>query len=527
MFQNKQHRLYSLPMCHFLKSYSVSYRDKTAIIDGVSQETITYGRLYNRIVKIAWWLDQKGIKKGDRVAILSSNSKAEIEFFLALAWIGGVAVPLNIRLNPKELSYIIQDSGSKTIFSDSHHVENAETALSPLSFEGLKILCGEPREGWTPYDSLIQDGLIQDGNGILEMNQDVTGDTLMLMLYTSGTTGKPKGCMLGQRSWTAQAANLAACMKMGCDDVYLGFMPLFHVSGFSATFSQLILGGTVITAPLPDPKFLWGLVEKYKATIANFIPAVSVPFVQYHAGGHTESSSLKVFISGAGAEPPELVDYVEKKMGARYYGIYGQTEAGGFVSWVDGNMIRQLQTSYGVVMPFFEYTIVDQDGLEVGPGVPGELCLRGESIMMGYWNLPEATADTLKNDWLHTGDVFIHLDQGMMQMVDRVKYLIKTGGENVYPQEVEYVLHQHEVIADTAVIGTPDEKWGEAIKAFIVLKEGKTISKSEVAEWVEQNIAGYKKPRYIEFVDIIPRNISGKILKMDLKERETTEEHKV
>ena len=397
MSENNHHRLYSLPLCYFLKSYSVSYRDKAAIIDGVTEDTITYGQLYNRIAKIAWWLDQNGIQQGDRVACISLNSKAYIEFYLALAWIGGVAVPLNIRHNPKELSFIIQDSGAKAMFSDSHSVENAEAALTQVSFEGLKILCGKPQAGWTPYDSLIN-----DDNDTLEINKDVTGETLMLLLYTSGTTGKPKGCMLGQRSWTAQAANLTACMQMGCDDTYLSFMPLFHVSGFSATFSQLILGGTVITAPMPDPKFLWGLVEKYKATIANFIPTVSIPFAQHHASEQAESSSLKIFISGAGAEPLELVDYVERKMGARYYGIYGQTEAGGFVSWVDGDMIRQHQFSYGHVMPFFEYKIVDKNGREVEAGVPGELCLRGQSIMMGYWNRSEATQEALKG--MESGD---------------------------------------------------------------------------------------------------------------------------
>ncbi|MCP4755192.1 MAG: long-chain fatty acid--CoA ligase [Proteobacteria bacterium] len=316
-------------------------------------------------------------------------------------------------------------------------------------------------------------------------------------------------------------------MNMGCDDIYLGFMPLFHVAGLATTFSQLILGGTVISAPLPDPEFLYGLSEKHKPTVAFFVSGISVPFVQYGYDNGIDLTTLRLFIAGAGAEPIELIDHVEEKFGAKYYGIYGQTEAGGIAGWVDGDMIRKKQTSYGHVMPFFEYKIVDKDGREVEAGVPGELCLRGRTVMMGYWNRPEATAETLKDNWLHTGDVFIRHNQGNIQMVDRVKYLIKTGGENVYSQEVEMVLHQHEAIADTAVIGVPDPKWGEAIKAFIVLHEGKTLSKNGVAEWVGQSIASYKKPRYIEFVDAIPRNVSGKILKMDLKERETTAEQKV
>ncbi|MCX5851253.1 MAG: AMP-binding protein [Deltaproteobacteria bacterium] len=508
--------VYSVPFCASLKSQGIGKKDHIAIIDGQSGESITYGDLFHRVPRMASWLAGHGIAFGDRVAILSLNSKAYIEFLYALAWIGAVAVPLNIRLNPKELHYILLDSGATAIFSDAFFIEVAAQVIQDIPSIKLKIIAAEPRDGWISFNELIH-----DKNGSVSIPETVSGETLFMLLYTSGTTGKPKGCMIPQRVWTGYAINMAACFHMGHSDVYLGFLPYFHVAGFGTAIAQLMLGGTLVTIALPDPPAMYALIEKYGVTFMFLVPGISAAFLYHEARKERNVSSLKVFIGGAGGEKLEFINDAETLLGARYYGIYGQTESGGKVTLADSDMFRENPVTYGHVMPFFDYRIVDEEDNDVEQGTVGELCLRGTPVMQGYWNLPEASAETLKNGWHHTGDLFMLMESGQVRMVDRNKYLIKTGGENVYPQEVEMVLLSHDSIADAAVIGVRDDTWGETVKAFVVLKEGAQLSRLEIDAWVRQSIAGYKVPRFIDFVTALPRNSSGKVMKDELKQRTT------
>jgi acyl-CoA synthetase (AMP-forming)/AMP-acid ligase II len=522
MKKDSQHLLYSIPFRYCLKQHSAARKEQIAIIDGLSGEAVTYGALHDRVARIAGWLNQNGIGCGDRVACLSLNRKSYAEFFFALAWIGAVAVPLNIRLHPKELEFIIQDSGAKAVFSCEAMRETLEAATVDIAGIDRKILDGEPGEGWIAYQQLAD-----FASPALQMDEEVSGHTLFMLLYTSGTTGKPKGCMIPQRSWTGYAVNMAACFQMGPQDVYLAFLPFFHVAGFGAAFSQLILGGTIVTAPAPDPRLFYQLIEKHRVTIMFLVPGISAAFVYDESREGVDVSSLKTFIGGAGLEKLQLVEDTERLLGVKYYCIYGQTESGSKITWADSDMLREDPSTYGHVMPFFEYRIMDENDNPLDPGMVGELCIRGETVMQGYWNRPEATAETLKNEWHHTGDLFIQNENGQVKMVDRKKYLVKTGGENVYPQEVEQVLLSHEDISDAAVIGIPDEKWGETVKAFVVLRAGASLSRQDIAVYVGRFIAGYKKPRYVAFVEEIPRNVSGKILKNELSGYETTAEQMV
>jgi fatty-acyl-CoA synthase len=514
--------LLSVPFRYFLKRHRVERGSTVAVIDGLSGESITYRDLHDRVARIAGWLVRNGVGHGDRVACLSLNSKGYTEFFLALAWIGAVAVPLNLRLNPKELKFIIEDSGARAFFSDGPLVELAEAAISGIPAVGLKILNAAPRDGWTGYGELTR-----DDNPPSEADGKVTGHTLFMLLYTSGTTGEPKGCMIPQRSWTGYATNMATCFRMGPDDVYLAFLPFFHVAGFGTAFSQLILGGTIVTAPLPKPPLFYGLIAKHRVTTMFLVPGISSAFLFDEARKGADTSSLRTFIGAAGLEKPDLPDVVERTLGARYFGIYGQTESGSKITFATADMIRADPTTYGQVMPFFDWRIVDEEDREVPPGKVGELCIRGDTVMSGYWKRPEATAETLRNDWHHTGDLFVLQPNGQVKMVDRKKYLIKTGGENVYPQEVESVLLRHAAVADAAVVGIPDARWGETVKAFVVLKEGANPSRGELASFVGESIAGYKKPRFIAFAKAIPRNASGKILKNELSALATPDEERV
>ncbi len=522
MAQENRELLTSVPLHYSLTRHCVARKNKVAIIDGISGESITYGDLHDRIGLMAGWLSRHGVRYGDRVACLAMNSKPYVEFFFALAWIGAVAVPLNVRLHPKELKFIIEDSGATALFSCGPLLELAEAAIADGSAISLKILSNGSREGWVSYGELIRDGTQPIG-----AEEAVSGETLFMLLYTSGTTGHPKGCMISQRSWTGYAINMVSCFQMGERDVYLAFLPYFHVAGFGTAFSQLILGGTIVTLSVPDPKQFYNLIEKHRVSMVFLVPGISTRFVYDDARKTSDLASLRTFISGAGHEKLQLINDVEQMLGAKYYGIFGQTESGSKITWADADMIRENPATYGYVMPFFDYRIMDECDRELGPGSIGELCIRGSTIMLGYWNRPEATAEAFRNNWHHTGDLFMLLDNGQVKMVDRKKYLIKTGGENVYPQEIEQVLLSHEAIADAAVIGIPDDKWGESVKAFVVLKEGMTLSMQAISEWVGASIAGYKKPRFIEFTKAIPRNVSGKILKSQLSSLETTSEQRV
>ncbi len=503
--------LTSVPCRYLLRRHRLERPDKIAIIDGVTGESIGYGELHDRVARLAGCLASQGIGSGDRVACLALNGKAYTEFFLALAWMGAVVVPLNIRHAAAELRFIVEDSGARAFFACKDMVDLAEAALRDLPSVAPRILAGAPRPGWLDFGTLVA-----SGSPALEMDPSVSGDSLFMLLYTSGTTGKPKGCMIPQRTWTGYAINMAACFQMGESDIYLAFLPYFHVAGFGTALSQLILGGTIVTAPRAEPKQFYRLIERHRVSIVFLVPGISAAFVMDEARETSDLSSLRTFISGAGVEKLELVEAVEGRLGARYFGIYGQTEAGGKVTWADAHALREDPTTYGYVMPFFDYIVADDEDRDVAPGMVGELCVRGSTVMLGYWNHPRATAEALRNDWHHTGDLFMRLPSGQIRMVDRKKYLIKTGGENVYPQEVEQVLLRHEAVAEAAVIGLPDDRWGELVVACIVPKQGQQLTAEAVIDWVAGQIAGYKKPRRVEFVAAIPRNASGKVLKNEL-----------
>ena len=354
-----------------------------------------------------------------------------------------------------------------------------------------------------------------------------TGEDTCTLLYTSGTTGTAKGCMLAQRSWVGYSQNLAIAMRMTSDDTYLAFLPFFHVAGLGMLLSQLVLGGTVVTQASPEPARLHELVKQHGVTIVMLVPGPSLPFVTHPEAAAPGETTLRLFVSAIGLEQQAVIDAATQRLGVEFCGIYGQTESGTKTTWATADEIRAHPGTYGRVMPSLAYRIVDTNDDDVADGEPGELLLRGSTIMQGYWNRPEATAETLKGGWHHTGDVFVHEGGGMLRMVDRTKYLIKTGGENVYPQEVENVLKTHPDVADVAVVGIPDPKWGETIKAFVVSGTGEDLSRSDLDAYVRQSIAGYKAPRYIEFVTDIPRNVSGKILKNDLAARATDESQRV
>lgn len=503
---------------HYLRRHVQERPTQVAVIDGATGEQLTYAELLARVESLAAGLHAAGLSAGSRVGIVALNSLGYVELLWALAELGAIAVPLNLRLNPVEAAANLADAGATALVADAAMAPMADAILARTEIPLCLTLAAE-RDGWTSLASLRRAGG--------RVPEQVSGETIATLLFTSGTTGRAKGCELRQRTWTGYTLNMAATLRMGPADVYLAFLPYFHVAGLGTLLSQMCLGGTVVTWAAADPAKMIALIERYRVTIVFVVPGISGPFLDSPALAQHDVRSVRLLISGAGMERPGIADQVAERLGADYVAIYGQTESGTKITWATAAQVRANPRTYGTVMPGLVWRIVDANDQDVPDGQPGELVIRGSTVMAGYWNQPEASAETLRGGWHHTGDTFVHDGGGMLRMIDRTKYLIKTGGENVYPMEVENALRTHADVADVAVIGIPDPDWGETVKAFVVPVAGATPSRAALADWARTTIAGYKAPRFIEFIDAIPRNESGKVLKHPLGERATGEDQRV
>lgn len=507
----------------FLRRHALEQPNRKAVIDSMTGETLTYSELLTATLQLKNGLTGTGISAGMRVGIVALNSLRNVKLILALAEIGAIAVPLNLRLNPKEAAANLADAETEAIVTDKTMLPLAE-AVSAATNINIKLTLEDSEEGWISTESLHTES---SKTGDQTKTSEPSGSTPATLLFTSGTTGRAKGCILTHRTWVGYGRNMAASIKMDRDDVYLAFLPYFHVAGLGTMLSQLVLGGTVVTLGVSDPQKMYQAIADHGVTIVFVVPGISGPFVDFADRDSYDVASLRLVISGAGMERLRLGEQVAERLGADYCAIYGQTEAGTKITWATLEQQKQNPDTYGYLMPGISYRIVDENDNDVPDGTPGELIIRSETVMNGYWNREDATAETLRGGWHHTGDTFVHEGDGLVRMVDRTKYLIKTGGENVYPQEVETALKTHPSIADNSVIGIPDPDWGETVKAFVVVKEGAEITRAEVDEWARKSIAGYKVPRFVEFIDVIPRNESGKVLKNLLAEHETTPDQRV
>ena len=518
----------------FLRRHALERPGHTALVDGATGESITYAELLAQVLAQAEEFRAAGIEFGDRVGILGVNSLPYAVSLLSLSELGAIAVPKNTRLHHAELATNLKDAGIAGVISDSAHRESATTLADELGVTRRFLLDGgasdagpaDRADGWQALERKA-DASSPATLAATPLPEGVHGETTSTILYTSGTTGQAKGCMLAQRTWVGYAQNMTSSLRMSGNDTYLAFLPLFHVAGLGLLHSQLILGGTVVTQAAADPAQMHAAVAKYGVTIVMVVPGISGPFVNHPDAAPAGTSTLRLLVSAVGLESAEVVDATRNRLGAEYMGIYGQTESGTKTTWATQEQFEANPATYGTVMPALAYRLVDDDDVDVAPGEPGELLLRGSTIMQGYWNRPDATAETLAGGWHHTGDVFVLEADGTLRMVDRTKYLIKTGGENVYPQEVENLLKVHPKVADVAVAGIPDAEWGETVKAFVIPKPDVELTHAELDAAVRAEVAGYKAPRFIEFVDEIPRNISGKILKNVLTERPTDESQRV
>jgi acyl-CoA synthetase (AMP-forming)/AMP-acid ligase II len=485
--------------------------DRTALSFG--EQAWTWGQLRDRILRLAGALSAEGIGHGDRIAFLDKNHPACLETTFAASLLGAAHAVVNFRLSPEELAYVINDSTAEVLVVGEEFADAVE-AMRPDLHRVRRIvrLGGSDDE----YESLVAEGKP------LERRHHAEPDDCFLQLYTSGTTGWPKGAMLTQSSLAAHNEALLPAYQMDESTVNLVAMPLFHVGGTSWALGGMHAGGRTIVAREVVPADILQLIKDEGVTHAFFVPAV-IQMLLAQEGVAEATAGLQVIGYGGSPMPAPLMEQTLSTLSTPLYSVYGMTEMSGVFCVLGPEDHRDpdrrhLRASAGRPLPGSLVRVVDPTtGADTPAGQVGEFWVRSPQAMAGYWNKPEATAEAFVDGWLRTGDAGRIDEEGYLFIEDRVKEMVITGGENVYPAEVERVLIEHPDIAEVAVIGLPSEKWGETVHAVVTPKAASTPDAADLIAYARERLAHYKCPTGITFVPELPRNATGKILKRELK----------
>jgi O-succinylbenzoate-CoA ligase len=487
-----------------------------AYVDGASRQRVSFAELNARCNRIANALSAAGAGKGERVGLLLMNSAEFMEAYFALAKIGAVVVPLNWRLVPNELEFILKDSGTTRMIYGEEFLD----AVSELHARGPKTdvtqwLQVEDREPIAPFAHSYQG--FRDAASDAEPAVTARDDDRLYIMYTSGTTGLPKGVVHTHSTAMWGVLTIAATTHYREHERYLACLPMFHVGALTPLTVNVYRGAASVVMRTFDPVRAWELIEAEKITCGLAVPAMLNFMLQVGDLSRFDYSTLRWCMCGAAPVPESLIQTYEK-LGIEVHQIYGLTESCGPACLIDRDHALKKVGSTGKAFFHTEVRVVNGAGRDCAAGESGEVWVRGPHVMVGYWNRPEATAETIVDGWLRTGDVAVTDADGYIYIQDRIKDMIISGGENVYPAEIENVLMTHAAIAEAAVIGQPSAKWGESPFAIVVRKDD-SLGEKEVIDYCRGRLAGYKQPRGVAFVAEIPRNPSGKILKRVLRDR--------
>ena len=510
-----------LVLTDFLDRAVDLYGEKIALID--DEKRLTYKQLNERVNQLSRGLKDLGIEKGDKVAYLAPNTIEMLEGFYGVFQVGGVMTPLNTRLKPADYQFILTHSESKVLFVDEELYPLVAPILSEVKGLSHIIIHGNQKDGYKCYDEWRN----QFSRDTFE-REELTENEIASLLYTSGTTGDPKGVLLSHRSNYLHALSAMHHLKVTDNDTLLHVLPMFHVNGWGSPFYYTANGATQVMLRKTDPKVILEKVAKHNVSVMHMAPTVlNMVLEQYQTDTPHITQDVRVVIAGS-APPPAFVRKVEEDLGWEFIQVYGMTEISPLITTsvirsTETNLTKEekyrLKAKAGYSMIGSKVKVVDEHGEEVSHDgkATGEIITRTNTIMEGYFKNEEATNKTIRDGWLHTGDMATVDENGYIEIVDRMKDVIISGGENISSIEVEGALYEHEGVLEAAVVAVPHEKWGEVPHAVVVLREGHNVTEEELIQFSREKLANFKAPKGITFVTELPKTASGKIQKVVIR----------
>jgi fatty-acyl-CoA synthase len=514
-----------MPLNELLPKAVKLYPRREAVVCG--DVRLNYREFGDRVWRLCNGLVSLGLQSNDRLAILHENCHVFLEAYFAGAHLGLILVPLNFRLSPKELAMTLNDSGSRTLIAQDAFKDKVE-ALSTLAPGLERVIWSKKRQEENPGEADYET-LLRRHEPKAPPELPIKDDDVAHLYYTSGTTGRPKGVMLTQKNVKSHALGTIAELHLTDRDHWFHVAPLFHLADAWATFAITWAGGKHVIIPSFDPLSVLRTIQQEKITLTNLIPTMLNMMVNHPQAADFDYSSLRVILSGGAPIAPEVVRKIIETFKCDYIQTYGMTETSPYLTMSilkqhlkDLPWEKQLSFKASTGREFINVSlkVVDEQGREVARDDKqvGEIIVKGDIVTPGYWNLPNETNKAIQDGWLHTGDLAVVNEEEYVTIVDRKKDMIITGGENVYSTEVENVLYTHPAVLEAAVIGVPDPKWGEAVRACVVLKPEKAATEQEIISYCKENLAHYKAPKSVAFLGALPRTGSGKIYKKGLRD---------
>jgi acyl-CoA synthetase (AMP-forming)/AMP-acid ligase II len=507
---------FSLSWCSVLAHHASRTPTKPLCIFG--DEVVTYAEMAGRSAALAAGLHAGGVGAGDVVGLLSYNCTEFLETIFAANHLGAIAMPINWRLAAPEVRYILEHSGARVLVCDESLVELANDATKGIEATLVRAcVAAAAPSGWTPVAELRVGADIPPP-------APAAGDDLHRLMYTSGTTGRPKGVMITHANLAWK--NLAHIVEFGITGADLGLAcgPLYHVGALDLTTTTLIAaGGTTILHRAFDAAAVVDELERSRVTTVWLAPAMVNAIMSLPDIDERDLSSVRLVIGGGEKMPIPLIERLQRTFPSAWFAdAYGLTETVSGDTFLDKDSTVTKLGSVGRPCLYLEVDIWDEEGKPLPAGEPGEIVLRGPKVFKGYWRDPEATATAFAGGWFHTGDIGVRDEDGYLYIVDRLKDMILSGGENIAGSEVERVLYEHNAVLEAAVVGRRDDRWGEVPVAFVALRPNEGATADELIEHCSSQLARFKVPKEIVFIDVLPRNPSGKVLKRELRDQAWT-----
>ncbi|HEY5384746.1 MAG TPA: long-chain fatty acid--CoA ligase [Acidimicrobiales bacterium] len=503
--------------CNVLTHHAGRTPDKVlTLFEG---EAVTYAEMARRVAALAGGLSGRGVGPGDVVAILSYNCPEFLEALFAANHLGAIAMPINWRLAAPEVRYILEHSGARALVCDVALLPLADEAIAGLDHVPVRIsIAPVDTPGWTSLADLRRNvGEVEPAAAVVAVA--AAGDDVHRLMYTSGTTGRPKGVMLTHANLAWK--NLAHIVEFGFTSADLGLAcgPLYHVGALDLTTTSLIAAGaTTIVHRAFDAAAVVDEVERSRVTAVWLAPAMVNAIMSLPGIEQRDLSSIRVVINGGEKMPIPLIERIQRVFPSAWFAdAYGMTETVSGDTFLDRKSIITKLGSVGRPCLYLELDLWDEDGNTVPAGEQGEIVMRGPKVFKGYWRDEAATSAAFTRGWFHTGDIGVRDEDGYLFIVDRLKDMIVSGGENIASSEIERVLYEHDAVLEAAVVGRPDARWGEVPTAFVVLRPGAEVTPDALVAYCQAQLARFKVPKEVTFVDALPRNPSGKVLKRELR----------